>query len=242
METKRAKTEYNIIKNLHQYKNFSEEQLRTLAKIRAIEYHACMNDAFSNEVEKKAGKVLLRKYLYDFIPESVSDLNTLKDIVFLEVINIRFQSKFNSIKSVDNTSLKLLDMLHRNQERILLLKKSLYITRDTRKKENAVGFSQVDMMRKQFEVWCENNQASRTKICPACGQMILLRIKPDVWEMQKHPFFKDRILGNKKLIELYFKGTLTEEDIREILDCGDGYLTWLIRKWGMRKQLVREDK
>lgn len=216
--------------------------MRTLARVRAVEHQACMHDAFSNENEKKAGKVLFRKYLFDFIPESISDLNTLKDIVFLEVINVRFQSEFNKIKKVDATSLKLLDMLHRNQERILLLKKSLYITRDTRKKENAVGYSQVDMMRKQFEVWCENNQASRTKICPGCGQMILLRIKPDMWEIQKHPFFKDRILGNKKMIELYFEGKLTEDDIKEILDCGDGYLQWLIRKWGMRKQLVREDK
>ena len=241
MDLSRVDKEYNIIKNLRQYKNFSDSQLKKVATVRAMEYYANVEDLFTNPADKKQGKLLLKKYLNDFIPESISDLNTLRDIIFLEIINGRFQIQIDETQKMDNASLRLVDTIHKNLVQIQDLKKSLYITRNTRKSDTVDGYSKIDMLKKQFKTYLAENQASRNCTCPYCGQMFLLRLRMKYWEEKKHPFFKDRVLGNKKLIELYFDKKLTQEDIEEILECGDEYLQWLIKKWGLTKKNVREN-
>lgn len=77
--------------------------------------------------------------------------------------------------------------------------------------------------------------------CPHCSKQILLRIRTEVWEAQKHPYFKDRILYNEHLLRLYLAGILSAEDIGEILGITKekDYLEWLIEKWITRPELKR---
>jgi hypothetical protein len=67
--------------------------------------------------------------------------------------------------------------------------------------------------------------------CPFCGKMIMLKIRTDAWEAQKHPMFHDRILGNSHLIKLYKEGRLTKEDLASIFETSPDYVSWLISKW-----------
>jgi hypothetical protein len=63
--------------------------------------------------------------------------------------------------------------------------------------------------------------------------MIMLKIRMESWEAQKHPFFKDRLLGNEQLIRLYKLGKLTREDVAAILGTSADYADWLINKWSV---------
>ena len=231
MDLERTGIEYNIIKNLHQYKNFSEHELRKVAFNRALEKLTDVESMLTKAEEKKSAKSLLKKYLKDFTPESTSDINILRSVIFLEVLNIRLQSELN--KRYDNNEdvpLKMIEIMHRNLDEVLTLKKSLGITRDSKKLDQSSVDKKIASLRSQFDVWLENNQASRHRTCPHCGQMILLKMRMDIYDLQKHPFFKDRILGNTHLIEMYRKEKITKEDVAKVLEVSKDYIDWLLQK------------
>ena len=231
MDLNRIEIEYSKIKNLRQYKNFSEEDLKRVAYNRAVEYQIDVDTLFVNAEDKKSAKVLVRKYLDDYTPETVSDINTLRSILFLEVLNGRLQDELNSAKEENHDmNLKTVETIHKNLNQILVLKGSLGLTKD-KKSGNIKSLDQkISLMRKQFKVWMDNNQASREAVCPYCGQQFLLRIRMEHWEEQKHPFFKDRILYNKPLVDLYLQKIITREKLAEILECSPDYIDWVIEK------------
>jgi DNA-directed RNA polymerase subunit RPC12/RpoP len=93
------------------------------------------------------------------------------------------------------------------------------------------GYKALETLKRKFKMWLRENQASREMLCPHCGKKVLLRIRTEAWEAQKHPFFKDRILGNTYLIKLYQQGKLSAQDVANILEASPDYVTWLIDKW-----------
>ena len=231
MDLNRIDVEYSKIKNLRQYKNFSEEDLRQVAYSRAIEYQIDVDTLFVNAEDKNLAKVLVRKYLDDYTPETVSDINTLRSILFLEILNGRLQDELNSAKeNKESVDLRAVETIHKNLNQILVLKDSLGLTKD-KKDGNVKSLDQkIKLMRKQFKVWLDNNQASREAVCPYCAQQFLLRIRMEHWEAQKHPFFKDRVLYNKPLVDLYLQNIITKDKLAEILECSPDYIDWVIEK------------
>ena len=237
MDSERVEIEYNKIKNLRQYKNFSEEKLRRVAFNRAVEHNANISDLFNDEVEKKLAKTLIKKYLESYTPETVSDVNTLRSVIFLEILNLRLQDKMNTTKELSSRdSLNTVNTIHNNLKEILSLKNSLGMVKDKKK----AGAKSVDVLigqwKKQFKVWCSNNQATRQRVCPYCYQMFLLKIRPEYWEVGKHPFFKDRILYNKPLVDLYLEKVITKEKLAKILECSEDYIDWLLKKIHITKE------
>jgi len=231
MDLTRIDIEFSKIKNLRQYKNFSEEDLRRIAYSRAVEYQIEVDTLFVNEEDKKIAKILVRKYLDDYTPETVSDINTLRSILFLEVLNGRLQDELNTAKeNKEDINLKAVETIHKNLNQILVLKGSLGLTKDKKDGNIKSLDKKLAIMRKQFKVWMENNQASREAVCPYCAQQFLLRIRMEHWEEQKHPYFKDRILYNEPLVKLYLEGTITKEKLAEILETAPDYIDWMVEK------------
>lgn len=236
----------NKLKQLSQYKDFTEEELIELAKIKSVEWdkYFDVKNMFFDKVEQKYAKELMRKYLQDYQIETISDKNLLKQLVFLEVINIRLQEILNDLqksaqgKSVVN--LDILDALHKNLKEIVNLKDKLGISKDKLQQQQDDAFKALDLLKKKFYIWRQNNQASRTLSCPYCGQMILLKIRTDIWEAQKHPFFKDRILGNEHLVKLYLSNKITKQDVAKILEVHPDYVDWLIKKWKLNGQNYKQ--
>jgi len=91
-------------------------------------------------------------------------------------------------------------------------------------------FNYIQKLKLKFKKWKEENQASRTAICPHCSKLILFNIRIDAWEAKKHPFFKDRLLANEHLWQLYKEGKITKDDIANILGCSSDYVIWLDKK------------
>jgi hypothetical protein len=85
-------------------------------------------------------------------------------------------------------------------------------------------------MMKKYKIWRSENQGSRTLVCPHCGKMTLLKIRMEAWEAQKHAFFKDRILANPHLMEMYKNGKISKHDVAKVLHTSLDYIDWLIKK------------
>jgi len=71
--------------------------------------------------------------------------------------------------------------------------------------------------------------------CPHCSKMVMLKIRTEAYEAMKHPFFfKDRILSNAHLWDMYKENKITLLDVCKVLlgkECDStAYGSWLERK------------
>jgi DNA-directed RNA polymerase subunit RPC12/RpoP len=255
MEDKLEKT-INRLKNLDQNKTLNPEELKQLAieeienkeRLKSVKEDLDIEDMFIDTDETKIAKKLLKKYINTYTIETISEQNTLKQLVFLEVFNIRIQTELNNYHKEEQPSPpKLVESLHSNLNQISALKDKLGISKDKQKQTQGEGYAVLDTLFKKWKKWRDENQGSRTLTCPHCGKMVLLKIRTDIWETQKHPFFKDRILANPHLMELYKSGKITKRDVAEVLGTSVDYISWLISKVyyrefeGIDKPEIRED-
>lgn len=220
---------FNKIRGLKQYEGVKDEELLKIAKIKYKEHQIDIGSMFTNPKERKIARELLRKYIDDYSIDTVSDQNAVKQIVYLEVINNRLQDKMNLFSKDDTKAVpvNIMHSIHSNLDAITKLKTNLNILRKEEKSDQYDGFK---LLGKKFKKWLKENQASRTLICPCCGKMVLLRIRTEHWEAQKHPFFKDRVIYNEHLIKLYKDKIITKEDVSKVLEVSTDYVEWVIRK------------
>lgn len=183
---------------------------------------------WNTEEEAKEAEKKYKKYREQYpIITNISDLENLKNLIFFEIQLDRIKIILN--KDTSKVSGYDIKALNECQEQILKLKEKLAI--GLAKKEESTFFEKWKNLQDKVKHWNEQNQGTRHLICPNCAKQILLKIRTDKWESQKHPFFQDKILTNKKLIELYLDKKLTKEDIGEILECSPLYIDWLIERW-----------
>jgi len=236
---KEIKDRARALKNLVSFKGKSEEYLLDKAKelLEKEKSDVDIVSMFTDRKEIRKARGLLAKYIEDYTIETISDKNTLKEVIYLEIVQQRLQEKLNEYYKSDSKAvpIAIIEIIHKNSEAILKLKISLGLSREKQSKKT--GFDVIENLKLRFKQWCKDNQASRTIICPyeKCGQMIMLRMNTDAWEAQKHPFFKDRLLANPHLIKLYVDGVVTKEDVAEILECSPDYVDWLVDKWVVGK-------
>lgn len=231
---------YKKYKNLPQYRDLPEEQLvekvnerlEELEDIPDVTDDMDVSSMFADRTEKREAKSLIKKYLRDYVIESVSDKNTLKQLIFLEVLHNRLQRELNEFKATNQPSpVKTIEALHSNLREITTLKMKLGLSKD-KKDMSKDGLGSLELLKKKLKMWGEKNRGSRTMVCPHCGKMTLLKIRMDSYEAKKHPFFRDRILFNRALISLYQKGKLTKQDVADVLETSSDYTEWLVKKWG----------
>lgn len=199
--------------------------------IKRVDDDRDIEDMFTDDEEKKKAKKLLKKYFNTYSIESISERNTLKQLVFLEVFNIRLQNELNTYhQNQQPAHPKTVESLHNNLNQISSLKDKLGVSKDKQKQTQAEGYSILETLFRKHKIWREENQGSRTLTCPYCSKMVLLRIRMKDWEAQKHPFFKDKILANTHLMELLKEGKITKRDVASVLGTSVDYIDWLIEK------------
>ena len=228
---------FNRIKNLKQNTKKTYKELMELSEQQYNDQVVSLEvkTLFSDVSERKQAKTLLLKYLGDFSIETIADKNTLKQMIYFEVIQFRLQTKLNETYKRDQVvPASSLRTLHENSKTIKELKDSLGLNK-TKGEQATDVYQKIQLMKKQFKVWMGENQASRQLVCPNCKQMVMLKIRTDVWDAQKHPFFKDRILGNVALVKLYLNNTITKQQVASVLEVSPDYVDWLITKWKIKK-------
>ena len=192
---------------------------------------------------RDAGK-LFKEYLKQYSFTQLSDIQLVEELVYREIMQNRFKEKIDNFEKKhkkeghDNiTPSSMLQPLNENFEQILKLKESLGLLKD---KTSEDGFQYIQKLKEKFKVWKNENQASRTIVCPECSKMLMLRIRTDIWEAQKHSFFKDKLLFNEHLVQLYLDKKITDVDVAKILGTTPEYTEWLIKKFNLRKQVENE--
>lgn len=230
-----------VAKRVKQYRNFPGYKGKTdleLSRIaeQKVRIENLIDDLeivgqFDDPDEKKRGKELATKYFSDYTFEFISDKNTLKQLIYLEIVNERLQKMLNEFYT-DSRAVptQMMEALHKNVIQITTLKESLGLTKDTGDEDKSDAMKALDTLKKKFKKWRAENNGSRTIICPECSKLVLLKIRTDAWEAQKHPFFIDRILANKALIDLYRKNRLTKRELADILMTSEDYIDWMISK------------
>lgn len=205
----------------------AEALVREKEQVDAINVQAL----FIEKEEKRKAVELLKKYISDYTIETISDKNTLSQLVYLEILNLRLQKALNEAQEkLQAVPSNTVDLIHRNIEQISKLKLSLGISKSIKDQNKQDGYATLQLIKKKFKKWLSENQASRTLWCAHCGKSMLLKIKTDIWEAQKHPFFKDRILGNEHLVNLYKAGKVTREDLAKVFEVSPDYIDWLVVK------------
>jgi hypothetical protein len=235
------------LKTLKQYKDLPDEELEKVAQTKLTEKELDedldIEDMFIDKTEKKEAKILIKKYLDTYSLASPSDRNTVKQLVFLEVFNNRLQRELNEYyKEGQPTPVKTVESLHSNLNKITELKDKLGLSKDKKEKSQNDSYAVMDTLFKKWKIWREENQGGRTGICPHCGKMFRLKIRMDAWEMQKHPFFKDRVLANKPLMMIYKEGRITKQDVASILGVSLDYVDWMISKIYFREFNIPKPK
>lgn len=241
-------SETKKMKNLNDSGKRDEKTLRTAVVKKLALRELAVDKLFTDADEKKLAKELAKTYLNEFTPKSISDRNNLKSVIYLEVLQYRLQSVMNSLTEKDedgNTTtaipLNLVDSIHKNLKEISANKERLGLIGKEKEQKESDGFKILQSVKEKFKVWMENNQGSRSLVCPDCGKMVLLKIRMDKWIPQKHPFFKDRFLANKHLMKLYLQKKLTKEDIAKVLNSSPDYIDWLIETLWMTDPEYRKE-
>lgn len=224
------------------HKGKTDAELRTIAedsiKLSALLSELEITDQFEDQTEKDRAEELARKYFKDYTFEYVSDKNTLKQLIFLEMLNERLQRSLNEFyKDAQSVPVQMMDGLHKNLIQIIELKKILGLTKSDKDSSSSDAGKALDLLKKKFRVWRQNNQGSRTLVCPHCSKMVMLKIRTDAWDAHKHPFFQDRWLTNPHLFALLDAGKLTISDVAKVLDTSEDYILWIRNKIAPNKSI-----
>ena len=195
-----------------------------------------ISSKFKSASERKIANSLLQKYLNDYAIETISERNTLTEIIYLEVLQIRLQEKLNELYDNENKALPLnyIDTVHKNSDAIVRLKTTLGLNKSKDKKS---AYDVLQHLNKRFKVWREQNQASRTIKCPYCSKFVFLKMRTEAWEALKHPFFRDNMIYNKHLFKHFGKKIEIDRDfVAGVLETSPDYVDWLQTKTRQQDQ------
>jgi len=226
---KNLEKEIDKLSGLKEMKGKSKEFLAEKAQENLAQKEADHNIVrrFKDKKEKKIAKELIHKYLETYTIESISEMNALNELICYEVIQHRLQEQMNEHYD-DNNAIPhgILDSMHKNSEMVMELKNSLGLHQEKKESE----YNVIEKLKKRFKHWRQENQGSRTLLCPFCAKTIMLKIRMEAWEAQKHPFFKDRLVYNQHLFRMYKAGTITKDDIAKVLETSPDYIGWVLTK------------
>lgn len=214
------------IKGLTQFRDKTEEELDKIVEEKEKNLDFEITTLFISGDEKLKAKELLTRYQEDFNISNVSEKNNLMKLVYYEILSVRIMKSINDIHKKNKVvPVQVIDTLNKITDKISQLKEELNIGK---KDDTSSNFWET--MKKKSKKWRENNQGSRLAICGKCGTTLLLKIRTDKYDCQVHPFFKDRILYNKKLVELYIEKKITKKELSEVFETSEDYINWLVKK------------
>jgi len=118
----------------------------------------------------------------------------------------------------------MLDQIRDLENQTLTLREKLGWFKD---QQSVSPLKHLQDLEKKFKLWMDENKGSREVVCPFCAKLFFLKIRADIYEAYKSPFFKDKILMNKPLWDVYLAGKITKEEHAKILGVAPDYIDFL---------------
>lgn len=182
--------------------------------------------------EKRQGEQLFEQYRNKYHIENFSDLQLLSELVFREIIQERYKKKIaklaksDKLKDSETIPKYLVEALNENLEQILLLKDKLGLFQEKKDDE----YKAFEVLEKKFNVWKDEHIEERKVTCIFCSKIFFLNIRTDKYQESKLKLFKNKILCNSTLWEMYKGKKITKEEFAKILNVSENYIDWLEEK------------
>jgi len=182
--------------------------------------------------EKKLAKKLFDDYRKHYTIDLLSDLQLLEELVYRETLQTRYKKKIEDInhsKTVKEKNIipkSILNELDENLDKIILLKEKLGLFSENKEDE----YKTFEILEKKFDIWKKNHLEERKVTCPFCSKIFFLNIRTDKFKANKLELFKNKVLCNEHLWEMFKEGKITKKDMALVLNVSEDYIDWLGEK------------
>jgi len=182
--------------------------------------------------EKKLAKKLFDDYRKHYTIDLLSDLQLLEELVYRETLQTRYKKKIEDInhsKTVKEKNIipkSILNELDENLNKIILLKEKLGLFSENKEDE----YKTFEILEKKFDTWKKNHLEERKVTCPFCSKIFFLNIRTDKFKANKLELFKNKVLCNEHLWEMFKEGKITKKDMALVLNVSEDYIDWLGEK------------
>lgn len=220
--------ELKRLRNLKQNKEKTDKELMKQAQVNLARKRFVIDDRFTNAKEKKDAQDIFDNYVAYYGFEKLTDLETLGDLAYEEILKRRIQKHLNKINENEKTTYvdkNTLDGLHNVETRILDLKVKLGIDAEDNGQDE---LSALQLLEKRFHNYIQENKNEFTTVCAHCGNLLLLRKRVKDFEALKHPHFFGRFWYNKEAMQLVKDGVLTKENYAKIFVTSIDYIDWCL--------------
>ena len=229
----------NTIKKFSKMKQYKDKDPSTIEKVARISLWKKQIDIKSrypkSKDDQQTAEKILDSYLQNYAITSFDQVKNLADLVFEEVMKHRTQVDISKISADDSNlfiSDKLIDNLHKIEERIWKIKEKVGIFSDNKKDD----LTALEDLKKKFAVYIPFNRNEFTLwsgyTCSGCGkkdvQPLLLRRRVKDFEVLKHPAFSGRFLYNVEIMNDVRDGKITKEMAGRYLKTSPHYIDWAL--------------
>lgn len=230
------KKKVNQFRGMKNFKDYTESQLidaanKSLRDKKLKEQYDFVLEGLpiTDAKEKKILRQILIDYLDGVYIENKKQLFQLKDLVYNEYKKRTTRAKIEKQEKdkPDSVAGYAYDAYHKLIERGQYLAEKIFGS--NLKDDKSV----LKQLFSRMKLWMEENQGSRSFKCACCGEMLRAKIRMDKYDIQAHPYFKDRLLTNEFLMEKYIEGKkiiIDEYVIGKVLNCSSLYTEWFLNR------------
>lgn len=221
--------EIKRLSNLAQNKNKSIALLQEQAQLNIWKRQVKIEDRFAKQDDKDLAKKLFADYLDNYVFDNFSDINTLADLIFEEVLKFALQKQINKIASDDSNKYvpeKTIKSLQETESRVLEFKEKLGIN----KEDKTNDLTKLERLEKKFNKYILAHRNEFTFVCPDCSKATLIRRRCDKenFEILIHPFFSGRFYYNRRGMQLVKEGIWKKEQYAWVFHTSVDYVNWCL--------------
>jgi hypothetical protein len=187
------------------------------------------------------GNVRFNEYITSFPHLSTSgNAPLLEDLVWVEVMfewlkrqrseqmNIHIMKKSAVKETKDVVTGPINEQIQQYRDEIIKLKTKLNMFDDPKVKDT---FSQLEELFAKHDEYRATHLDDFLCTCPYCSELFVMMCRTKDYEPVKTPFFEDKVLFNRPLMEMYHQNILTKEQTAKVLGVNPRFIDWLDAKF-----------
>lgn len=193
------------------------------------------------EKQVERGQHLFEAYIRSYPHlNTLGNSNLLQELIWQELMlemakknraermSIQIQAGSPIQKSKDLVSESLNQEIEMYLNQTIKLKEKLNLFDDPKTRDT---FDQMQDLFKKAREYRETHIDEFLCTCPFCAEVFVLMRRTLDYEIVKTPFFEDKLLFNRPLMEIYHQNILTKDQTAKVLGTNPRYIDWLDTKF-----------
>jgi len=226
-----VKKELKRLKNLGSLADKPDAYIEKMAEKNIYVRELVSSGNFSTDEEKKEAKQLFEAYLEHNSFENRSDLQTLGQLIYNEILINRIQKTINLQKTKDDVFYvndKIVKALHDTENQVQELKKRLGLN----KTEGKDGLSTIEELEKGLLLEHAFRKNEFQTSCGKCGTILNLQRRCKDFDTMIHPMFSGRFWYNRRGMKLIKDGIISKELYAYLFSTTVYYVDWCLEHEG----------